>query len=354
MKDFFKGVRKHIGKLDAEHLREQYALVSDELARSEMLLHSLRDGIVVLDANGGTTRANPAAKELFGRDPSDFLERLSLPLGRASKREIAITYPDPRTLEIQTLPVGDETIVIARDITAEKTRTAEELASGASKAVRDLAAGVAHEIGNPLNAISLNLQLLERTNRGDETIAECRRQVARLDGIIRGFLEALRPSRPNLAPGSLAEPVKNCLATLKRQIEEHRFHVALDMPAALPTAALDKNQLEQVFFNLLKNAMEAMKDGGTITISLGFDDDDVIATVGDTGEGMTHDQLAHLFEAYRTTKSHGTGLGLMISARIVRDHGGTIAAESESGRGTTFTVRIPRIENRIRALDNHG
>ena len=354
MKDFFKGVRKHIGKLDAEHLREQYALVSDELARSEMLLHSLRDGIVVLDTNGETTRANPAAKELFGMDPSDFIERLAIPLGRASKREVTVTYPDARTLEIQTLPVGDETVVIARDITSEKNRTAEELASGATKAVRDLAAGVAHEIGNPLNAISLNLQLLEREHRGDETIAECRRQVARLDGIIRGFLQALRPAKPNLVPGSLAEPVKNCLATLRRQIEEHEFRVSLEMPAALPTAALDKDQLEQVFFNLLKNAMEAMKDGGEIGITLGSDDDSVFAEIRDTGAGMSSEQLAHLFEAYRTTKARGTGLGLMISARIVHDHGGTIAAESEPDKGTTFTVKIPRIEKRIRALDNHG
>ena len=118
----------------------------------------------------------------------------------------------------------------------------------------------------------------------------------------------------------------------------------------LPSVALDRNQMEQVFFNLLKNALEAMRDGGRIDIVVGADDNDVSVTIRDSGEGMTQEQLTHLFEPYRTTKAGGTGLGLMVTSRIVRDHGGTIAAESSQGEGTTFTIRIPRIERRIREL----
>ena len=124
----------------------------------------------------------------------------------------------------------------------------------------------------------------------------------------------------------------------------------LDIPGVLPSVALDKNQMEQVFFNLLKNALEAMKDGGRIEIAVGSDDNDVSVAIRDSGEGMTPEQLAHLFEPYRTTKASGTGLGLMVSSRIVRDHGGTIAAESSPGGGTSFTVRLPRIERRVREL----
>jgi two-component system CheB/CheR fusion protein len=108
--------------------------------------------------------------------------------------------------------------------------------------------------------------------------------------------------------------------------------------------------MEQVFFNLLKNALEAMKDGGSINIDIATDDGDVSVAFRDSGYGMNAEQLAHLFEPYRTTKEHGTGLGLMISARIVREHGGTISAESKVGEGTTFTVKLPRLERRVRAL----
>ena len=350
MKEFFKSVRKHIGKLNAEKLREQYELVSDELSRSEALLQVLKDGIVVLDGRGNITRANPAAKALLGMEPADFLPTLALAAGKSSKREIEVSYPDLRNLEIQTLPLGDDTVVIIHDITAEKVRTAEEIESGATRSICDLAAGVAHEIGNPLNAIALNLQLIERDPTDRESIDICKQQVGRLDGIIREFLSALRPKKPNLMPGSVADPLRNCLAAMQRQFEEHGINVTVDIAAALPPVALDKDQMEQVFFNLAKNALEAMKDGSELDISLGADDQDVMVSFRDSGVGMTDEQLAHLFEPYRTTKAKGTGLGLMVTQRIVRDHGGTIAVESAPQVGTTFTVRLPRLERRVRAL----
>ena len=350
MKDFFKSVRKHIGKMDAERLREQFGHVADALERSETLFSALKEGLVRLDEDGQVVQSNPAARELLGMAPEEMLPKLSLPLGKSSRRELSVTYPEKRALEIQTIPFGEETIVSVRDVTAEKARTEEELRAGASRAVMDLAAGVAHEIGNPLNALSLNLQLLQRTYRDDPSIAECRAQVARLDGIIRGFLQALRPQKPNLKPGSVADPLKACLSTLKAQFEERRIKLTLEMPSALPAVALDPDQMEQVYFNLLKNALEAMKDGGSIEIAIDSDDDDVTVAFRDSGAGMTSEQLAHLFEPYRTTKERGTGLGLMVTERIVRDHGGTIDAESAPGEGTTFTVRLPRLEKRIRTL----
>ncbi len=350
MKDFFRGVRRHIGKLDAGHLREQYLLMSQELESADRLLDAIDRGIVVLDENGAVTRFNPASETLLGADPAETLKTMGIPLGVDAKREVAISYPERRVLELQTIPMQVGTVVYIRDITAEKARTEEELRTGATKAVQDLAAGVAHEIGNPLNAISLSLQLIERDPTDKETIQTCMQQVKRLDGIIRDFLAALRPHRPNLRPGSPVGPLKRCLDTLREQFVERNIHVTLNVPAALPAVALDTSQIEQVFFNLLKNALEAMRDGGSITITIKADDETVAILFRDTGLGMTTAQLTHLFEPYRTTKEKGTGLGLMISKRIVRDHGGTIDAESIVGEGTTFTVRLPRIEKRIREL----
>ena len=350
MKNFFDGVRRHIGRLDAEHLREQYERLSDEAASLDALFATIAQGIVVLGPSGEILKENPAARELLGMDVSDALKYVAIPLGKASKREIDVTYPDPRTLEIQTAPADAGTFVYIRDVTAERERTEEELRAGATRAVRDLAAGVAHEIGNPLNAISLNLQLLKRDNPESAEIDECLRQIKRLDGILKSFLQALRPSRPDLSRGSLADPVKRCIAAMKPLFEERDVKVTLDVPGAIPAVALDPSQMEQVFFNLLKNALEAVKDGGSIDIEIEYDDNDVVVTMRDDGLGMSPEQVAHAFEPYRTSKEHGTGLGLMISSRIVRDHGGTIAVESALGKGTTFTVRLPRIERRIRAL----
>ena len=138
---------------------------------------------------------------------------------------------------------------------------------------------------------------------------------------------------------------------MKQQLEQRSISVTLDIHGAIPPVAIDKDQMEQVFFNLVKNAMEAIRDGGAIDIDISSDDNDVIVRLADDGLGMEPEQVAHLFEPYRTTKSHGTGLGLMITARIVRDHGGDIAVESRPGEGTTFTIRLPRLERRIRALN---
>jgi signal transduction histidine kinase len=216
--------------------------------------------------------------------------------------------------------------------------------------VRDLAAGVAHEIGNPLNAISLNLQMLLREGGDTATVKECIHQVERLDGILKGFLQALRPSRPNLSPCSIAEPLTNCLKAMKPQFEERKIAVGVDVASALPMAAIDRAQMEQVFFNIVKNALEAMHDGGSLDIAVGSDDECVFVSIRDSGEGMPPERLARIFEPYGTTKTSGTGLGLMISSRIVRDHGGSIDAESAPGEGTVFTIRLPRIERRVRAL----
>lgn len=352
MKRFFEGVRKHLNTFDAEQLREQYALISDEADFLDTLFRTIAQGIIVLNKDGHIIKSNPAAKRLLGMEPEDALKTLELPLGKASKRELEVTYPEARTLEVQTLPADLGTIVYLRDITAERVRTEEELRAGATEAVRHLASGVAHEIGNPLNALSLSLQMMQNAKeKDDETLAICRQQVERLDGILKGFLAALRPSKPNLLPGNVADPLHNCLAALKTQFEERRISVALDVASALPSVALDAAQIEQVFFNLIKNALEAIPDGGRLAIRLTADDNEVTLAFRDNGVGIAPEEVLHLFEPYRTSKEHGNGLGLMVSSRIVHDHGGTIAAESEVGRGTTFTVRLPRLEKRIRRLN---
>ena len=279
---------------------------------------------------------------------------------RASAQELEVLYPEHRILEINAMPSKNGTVVLVRDVTLARAREESERESSRTDAVRDLAAGVAHEIGNPLNAISLNLQLLAREFRreSDEDrhtrllhdISTAQNEVKRLEGIIKGFLSALRPAKLNLVPGTLLDPLTDTLEAMKAQFENRRIETALNLPTALPTVLVDRAQMEQVFFNLIKNALEAMKDGGSLDIEVSSDDHDVRVAFSDNGSGMDAATLAHIFEPYQTSKEHGSGLGLMLSRRIVHAHGGEIDVESKPGAGTVFTVRIPRLEKRVRRL----
>ena len=379
MRGFFNKVAEHIDKLDAEGQRAQYRLLVKELSFYESVFRSLREGVLVVDADGTTVYANEAVARLTGFDgakargrpvrhllPDWDWDNLLAPSDegkgwtRQASCEIEVPYPERRILEIQSTPSANGTVLLVRDVTLSRAREESAIESSRSDAVRDLAAGVAHEIGNPLNAISLNLQLLAREFRRetDETrrtrllhdISTAQNEVKRLEGIIKGFLSALRPAKLNLVPGSLVDPLTDTLDALKAQFEDRRIQTQLSLPSALPTVLVDRAQMEQVFFNLVKNALEAMKDGGSLEIEVDADDRDVHVVIRDNGSGMDAATLAHIFEPYQTSKEHGSGLGLMLSRRIVHAHGGEIDVESKPGAGTAFTVRIPRLEKRVRRL----
>lgn len=344
MSIFYDKVADRIGKLDAEGLRRQYKALTDEIGFLESIFNTLDEGIVALDERGRVKYANSAGKELVPLLGID--EAAMPPHGGVSVREVEITYPEHRIVEVKR--IGN--IVKLRDVTAKRARDADALESGRADAVGEMAASMAHEIGNPLNALSLNLQLLKRRYPEEGDLAIAQRELERLNGIIREFLGAFRPAKARLMPGCAADPLKDALAALKNVFEDRRIHVALDLPSTMPAVAIDRAQMEQVFFNLMKNALEAMKDGGTLSIEIVHDDTSVSILFRDSGTGMSDEALARLFEPYRTTKQKGTGLGLMISRRIVAAHGGEIAVASEEGKGTTFTVRLPRIEKRVREL----
>ena len=344
---FYDKVVDRIEKLDAEGLRRHYKALADEIGFFKSVFDSLDEGIVVLDDAGKVEYANAAGKELLpllGID-EEFNESRPAPDG-ISVRELEITYPEHRIIEVKR--VGR--IVKLRDVTEKRAREADAVESGRADAVGEMAASMAHEIGNPLNALSLNLQLLKRKYPDEVDLAVAQKELSRLNGIIREFLGAFRPAKAQLAPGSVADPLKDALAALKNVFEDRRIRVALDLPGTLPAVAVDRGQMEQVFFNLMKNALEAMKDGGELVIEIVHDDTSVSVSFRDSGSGMSDEALARLFEPYRTTKKRGTGLGLMISRRIVAAHGGEIAVSSEEGRGTTFTVRLPRLKKRVREL----
>jgi signal transduction histidine kinase len=253
-------------------------------------------------------------------------------------------------------------VVILSDITRDKAATGQQIEDERMASILLLAAGVAHELGNPLNSLTIHLQLIARKLKKlksapevesvSDSIRVCREEVQRFDGIIRNFLEAIHPRPPDLAEVNLAGVLAEVLRVQRHEIADRGLAIEAETPATLPPVMADRNQLKQVFFNLTKNAIEAMQPGGKLKIRSGADDDSVYLLFGDSGSGISQEDLVKLFQPYHTTKPGGHGLGLMIVQRIMRAHGGQVGIESKQGVGTLVTLQFPRKDRRVRMLQS--
>jgi two-component system, sporulation sensor kinase E len=191
----------------------------------------------------------------------------------------------------------------------------------------------------------------ESAKKLEQYLGVAKGEINRLDYIVTQFLHAIRPTAPQLKPGSLNEVVEKTLELLKPELENRGLHVKTKLQSRLPFAPLDLTQMQQVLVNLVKNAMQAMTKGGTLTLQTSEGSDGVWLSVADTGGGIPQDQINRIFEPFFTTKKKGSGLGLMIVQRIIRAHGGRIELESLVGRGTTFRIWLPLHERKPRLLE---
>jgi signal transduction histidine kinase len=247
----------------------------------------------------------------------------------------------------------DEIGVLAREFNAmaasldrqrEELRRAERLAT-----VGRISAQITHEIRNPLNAIGLNAELLEEELAQDgaprpeavQLVRAISREVDRLNGVAEEYLRFARAPRRELARQDLGELLVSLLDFFAPELAAARIEVRREVAPRLPAVRGDETQLRAVFLNLLRNSREAMPGGGTVTISARPDGGAVEVTMRDTGGGIPPGDLPRIFEAFYSTKERGTGLGLAFAQQVVKEHGGTIRCESEVGRGTAFTVRLP-------------
>ena len=381
---FFDRLVDRLDHLDKGSLQSYFLRLAREKGLMETIFQALAEGIIVLDAQARMSFANRAAERFLGFTQS---QAMGTPIARylkeiqwdrvldldevewsqLARREIEITYPQHRFLEFYVVPLAaveeseDGAVVILRDVTRERETTAESFESERLNALSLLAAGVAHEIGNPLNSIHIHLQLLKREMdaledqaiRDDlvELVDISRREVARLDEIIRQFLKALRPSMPNRKPHRLKALMEDTVEVLGQEMKDRRILVERTYAGEVPLVLVDEVQVKQVFFNVLKNALQAMDDGGILELESGVSDRFAWMAIEDNGCGMDSAKLSTIYEPYHTTKSEGTGLGMMIVQRIMRDHGGEISINSEPGKGTRFILRFPREDARLTQLD---
>jgi PAS domain S-box-containing protein len=403
---FLDKVLGRIGRLDAEGLQTVVQRLARERSFLETLFNTIEDGVLVVDENGRVIYFNQAVTRLIGLQSGDEEQHISKILpemdwgkisradsaggGRVVRHEFEIHYPRPRFLRMYAAPLEDSSGValILHDATEARQETFEAIESERVQALTLLAASVAHEIGNPLNALHIHLQLMERelkklkatrwgeatdepissrkaaTARGDARPTEkleqflevSKGEISRLDYIITQFLQAIRPAPLQLKMASLNDVVEKTLDLLRPEIENRGIAVKTKLARNLTVTPIDATQMQQVLVNLVKNAAQAMTNGGTLTLQTGENADAVWLSVADTGGGIPQEQINRIFEPFYTTKKKGSGLGLMIVQRIVRAHNGRIELESHVGRGTTFRVWLPLHERKPRLLEekNHG
>ena len=372
--------------LDSVNLANLVQRLARERGLFEEIFNTLQEGVLVITLDGEIDYANDAAHRLIGLGEDELagqtlwrlIPGLRPSLGGTLEgdtaaalpvvaREFELTYPEPRTVRLYMVPFRGEArrdarrfAVILTDVTRDKHATAQQLEDERTSSILLLAAGVAHELGNPLNSLTIHLQLIARklkklkASKDTESLVEsvdvCRAEVARLDGIIAHFLEAIRPQPPDLAELDLAEVLAEVLRFQQREFADRRIAVEVEASGDLPVVMADRNQLKQVFFNLAKNALDAMEPGGRLKIRARADDDSVFLLFGDSGSGIKQEDLVRVFQPYHTTKPGGHGLGLMIVQRILREHGGQVGIESKEGVGTVVTLQFPRKDRRVRML----
>jgi len=366
---------------------KQVEIVVDRLAREkgllEQVLEALEEGVILFDVSGVMMFINNAAEGMFGlRDQTcvgKSLDELLPGLDWNSfsgegesvvSRDIEVLYPERRVLNIYSAPIkdtidleGDEEVMagrvlLIRDITSQLEENEQSLESERFNALTLLAAGVAHEIGNPLNSLGIQLQLLRRklTKLDNDDLINhvdrAQREAERLDLILKDFLHAVRPSQPKRENADLNDILNLTLQGMEEELSARNTQLVLDCTESLPQLQLDKGQIRQALYNVIRNASQSTSaKGGEVSIITRVSDYDVSLTVSDNGQGISPEEMGRIYEPFRSgKKEEGTGLGLLIVRRILREHGAEIKIESEISEGTSVTLVFPRLDQRVKLL----
>ena len=348
--------------------------------RTDRILAGMPDGVLVLGPTALVLTVNEAAQRTFGFDHTevagkhyidvfadhhgvrDILDRIYDDPNASNAFETHVTRPgaEPMPVAITWSILSDEvdrnqTIVVnVHDLTEVKRMERQWRRNQRLAALGTMAAGVAHEIRNPLGGIRGASQLLARETTGNKKFTDFLdvivREVDRLDGTVEQLLDLARPMKSDMTAVEIEEVIERALAVLKAQLEEVGISVTRNIPSPLRRVSADAAQLTQVFLNLFLNALQAMPEGGTLGIAIREDAGAaeselprVIVRISDTGHGMSRQTLEHLFMPFYTNREKGSGLGLAVSHKIIEEHGGAIDVVSHEDRGAVFTISLPAL-----------
>jgi PAS domain S-box-containing protein len=389
MKHFIHRALRKFDKLTKDQLRMLLVSTSDEVTRLETALDSINSGLIVCTKWHRLLLINLSAERFLNiadhdntsqaiwlviedKEIAAFLQTVLLNGDRIEEKEFNVEKNGiKRRLSLSVMPLVEDhrvtgSLVLIDDVTERREREAlmrriENLAS-----LTTLAAGVAHEIKNPLGSISIHIQLIKKTiarglklclesHRGNKDYPEPRLaydalekylnvvtdEIERLNRIVVDFLYTVRPLKLEVKPGNIAILLSELLDFYHFELEEAHIKSETLFAENMPLAMYDERAMKQAFLNLLKNAKEAMEGGGILTVTTGVYDDKVRVSIQDTGCGIPEEKLDKIFEPYWTTKPNGSGLGLLLVFKIIREHGGDIFVQSRQGTGARFDITLP-------------
>ena len=359
--------------------RQAYILrLARERGFFETVFNSIEEGILIVDRKLHIKYHNQSAVSLLGL-PEDLKGvRLSQFLHgvnwrrildndadewlRVSRQEIEISYPETRFVQFCLVPLEEDAkmaAVVIHDVTRERTEAMQDFKVETNKQIAMLAGSVAHEIGNPLNSLYLNLQLLEKEAEepgflGDaearEMIECCRAEVERLDNIITQFLGAIRPGESRFEQLYVDKVLIETLNFMRQEIEQRNIELKCEFPENVPHIMGNPTQLKQLFYNIIKNALQATVNGGTLILKISCDRDYLMVECADSGRGIEAAEIGRIFKPFQTFKVDGNGLGMVIVERIVREHGAELGVDSQPGLGTIVSIRFRRRPRQMRVL----
>jgi signal transduction histidine kinase len=384
MVDFFRRALKKHDKLNEEKRKELLDSAVEELNLLENVLDSIDMGILVCDNKENLVMANKCALRLI---PMNYIEGIKLQTAILDD-QIAETFTDiivnrekvtdkeieieqqghSRLYSVNVVPLVRNkkiagTLIYIVDITEKRRgearlRRAENLAS-----LTTLAAGVAHEIKNPLGSISIHLQLLQKAlvkknepleNKTDKYFNVITEEIERLNRIVVDFLFAVRPMNLELREGDINELITQIMEFVKFEMEQSKIFCMFELDENLPKILMDERYMKQALLNLIKNAQAAMPKGGVFTVATKFADNEIRISLCDTGIGISRENLAKIFEPYFTTRETGTGLGLTQVYKIIREHQGEITVDSSTGTGAEFKIILPVPQKETRMISYNG
>jgi PAS domain S-box-containing protein len=404
MRDFIKRALKKLNKLTGEQVQDLLVSTAAEIDRLETVLDSLNEALMVCDAshhlvmmNKYTERFLPSSHHDHENEPvwalarneniRQFLETTLVNGDRVEKEEFNAEIKGiPRLLSVSVLPLVRDrqvsgSLIHIEDITEKRGKEARLRRAESLASLTTLAAGVAHEIKNPLGSLSIHIQLIQKAltakremffnahpngvdgeqqkpgeyfDMMDKYIAVINEEIDRLNHIVVDFLFAVRPMDMDFREGNLNTLIEELVEFVKYELKESGIECILDLDEKIPVTEFDERFMKQAFLNLIKNAIAAMNEGGVLTIKTEGTDAEIQISVSDTGTGIPEENLSKIFEPYFTTKETGSGLGLTLVFKIIKEHKGEVTVKSRKGAGSCFMITLPVPQKETRLLGYEG
>jgi len=380
MRKLIRRALRSLDRLDHDRLHSLVQELAKDNDQLEIVLSSIPGGVLVTGRDNRVIMINNPARRLLPLSSSDPVD---LPVWEVIASEDMADYVKTALVEDRGAPMSDFLIkrrdrsiilscgvlalvdrgsivgsmIYIEDVTEHRAEDARLKRAESLASLTTLAAGVAHEIRNPLASMSIHLQLLRRQldKEGEipihlgESLGVLEEEIEQLNNIVSDYLFAVRPRDARPMRANLNELIRELLQLLRYEMEEARVRVLPVLSASIPPMPLDEGAMKRALLNLIKNAIIAMPNGGELRLETRKEQNDVIIMVSDTGEGIPEELQGKVFEPFFTTRDTGSGLGLTVVYKVIKEHGGDLHMDSHPGRGSAFriTLPIPQIERKL-------